>query len=89
MSQIDPLKVRNIILPSLFTFVKGLNICLIIITHNPTTIGKVDHIYVLDKGQVVHSGSHNELITEKAEMYFRLMNINGNKDLSKYYQSDS
>jgi len=76
MSQIDPLRVRNIILPSLYAYVKGKNICLIIITTNLVTIGgeKVDHIYVVDKGKVVHSGTHEELVTDRAEMYLRLMN---------------
>jgi len=79
MTQIDPLKIRNIILPRLFEHVKKLNLCLIIITHSPISIGKVDYFYVLEQGTVVHAGTPKQLLEENAEIYMRLMNLQNQK----------
>lgn len=34
----------------------------ILITHRPDTLERADRIYVLDEGQIIESGTHNELI---------------------------
>ena len=41
----------------------------IIIAHRLSTIKDADIIVVLDKGQIVEIGSHNELLTKKGKYY--------------------
>jgi len=43
----------------------------LIIAHRVSTIKNVDLIYVLDKGQIIDSGSHNELL-ERCDLYSKL-----------------
>ena len=43
----------------------------IIIAHRLSTIEKADVILVLDKGRIVESGSHSELL-DKGEVYYNL-----------------
>ena len=52
-------------------FVKNKNQTMLIIAHRLSTIRNCDIIYVLDKGQVVETGSHDELIKKKG-YYYRL-----------------
>lgn len=49
------------------------NATTILIAHRLSTITNCDRIYVLEKGQVVESGTHTELINEKGE-YYKLWN---------------
>lgn len=41
----------------------------VLIAHRLSTIMHADRIYVLEKGQIVEMGSHNELLTEKGLYY--------------------
>lgn len=43
----------------------------IIIAHRLSTIVKCNKIYVMDKGQIIESGSHSELM-DKGEFYYEL-----------------
>lgn len=52
-------------------FVKNKNKTLLIIAHRLSTIRNCDIIYVLDKGRVVESGNHKELIDKKG-LYHKL-----------------
>jgi ABC-type bacteriocin transporter len=52
-------------------FVKGKNVTMLIIAHRLSTIRNCDIIYVLDKGNVVEQGSHEELLNKKG-YYYRL-----------------
>lgn len=45
------------------------NVTTIIIAHRLSTIKKCDKIYVLDKGKIIESGSHRELMNEKGKYY--------------------
>lgn len=46
----------------------------VVIAHRLTTIEKVDRIYVMSKGKLVESGSHQELLQRKGE-YFDLFEL--------------
>jgi ATP-binding cassette subfamily B protein len=41
----------------------------ILIAHRLSTIMHADRIFVLEKGQIVESGKHEELLTEKGLYY--------------------
>lgn len=45
------------------------NVTTIIIAHRLSTIKKCNKIYVLDKGKIIESGSHRELMNEKGKYY--------------------
>ena len=58
------------------------NRTLLVIAHRLSTIVNADIIYVLDKGKIVESGTHDELLHNK-EIYFKLWNIQtGNTEIS-------
>ena len=57
----------------------------IIIAHRLSTIEKADVILVLDKGRIVESGSHSELL-DKREVYYNLHSGDFKPDYSDTYQ---
>lgn len=44
----------------------------IVIAHRLSTIQRLDHIIVMDKGQIVQSGTHHELLQDKGGIYAEL-----------------
>ncbi|GAM23859.1 hypothetical protein SAMD00019534_070340 [Acytostelium subglobosum LB1] len=76
MSQMDAFKKREVIFPKLFQFAENNNITLIIVSHDIVSLQSfVDHIFVLDHGRIVHQGSHQQLIQDKAPHYLKLLGI--------------
>ena len=51
----------------------------IIISHRISTLKNADKIIVLDDGEIIETGSHNELLTKKG-FYFEMHQIQTNKD---------
>lgn len=56
----------------IYNFFKGKTV--IIISHRFSTVRNADKIYVLDKGQIIESGDHDELIKLKGK-YYKAFNI--------------
>jgi len=74
MGQMDSLKKRELIFPQLFDFVKKHRMTLIIISHDVPLVCKlVDQVYVLERGQVAQTGTHDELLEVKHGPYARLV----------------
>ncbi len=55
---------------NLFTYMQGATI--LIVAHRYTTFERADHILVMDEGQIVERGSHNELMADRSN-YFRMV----------------
>jgi len=47
----------------------------IVIAHRLSTIMKMDRILVIDEGQVVDSGTHDQLLKKKTNIYKKLWEI--------------
>lgn len=58
----------------------------IIVAHRLSTIRNADKIVVLDKGQVVEMGSHNELMM-KHSVYYNMVTNQLNKEMNCWYKS--
>ena len=56
------------------------NKIVIMIAHRLSTIKNSDKIYVIDKGKVIESGSHEELILNEG-VYYKFLN-DPNKEIS-------
>lgn len=54
-------------------FAREHGVCLVVITHDLSLLRELDHIFVMDKGKVVHSGTHRQLLQEKAKVYLQFM----------------
>ena len=55
----------------------------IIIAHRLSTIKKADFIYVLDKGRIVESGTHEELMRQEGAFYEYVVQNRRSKDNEK------
>lgn len=53
------------------------NRTVIIIAHRLSSVRRVDRIVVMDKGQIVESGNHNELLNNPSGPYARLLELQG------------
>ncbi len=58
------------IMDNLFTYMQGATI--LIVAHRYTTFERADHILVIDEGQIVERGSHNDLMADRSN-YFRMV----------------
>ncbi|MGQ8335485.1 ABC transporter ATP-binding protein [Sunxiuqinia sp. A32] len=47
----------------------------VVIAHRLSTIRKADKIIVLDKGQIVQQGTHNELVQDQSGLYYTLSEL--------------
>jgi len=74
--QMDAYKKTNIIYPAIMKFVKKWDMTLILVSHDMQSIQNMDVIYVMHQGRLVHQGSHEQLLAEKAEMYLQLTGQN-------------
>ncbi len=61
---------ERLIMDSLKDFYKGRTV--VVVAHRLSTVMNADQIVVLEKGEVVEKGTHNELIQKKAA-YFNLV----------------
>jgi ABC-type multidrug transport system fused ATPase/permease subunit len=75
VSQMDQLKLRSIVFPKLFEFASKWNMCLIVITHNLISMADFDEILVMHDGQLVHQGTHLDLLSQRADMYLSLLGV--------------
>jgi ABC-type multidrug transport system fused ATPase/permease subunit len=50
------------------------NRTVVVIAHRLSTIRNADKIYVLENGEIVESGSHEELLENK-NVYFKLWSV--------------
>ena len=63
-------KNERVIMENLDRFFKGRTV--VVVAHRLSTVKKADQIVVLDKGQIVEKGTHNELVGAKGA-YFNLV----------------
>jgi len=53
----------------------------LVITHRLTGLERMDEILVLDRGQIVERGKHEELLQQKGFYYFRYLGRKQRKDV--------
>ena len=74
--QMDTIKKREFIMPRLFEFVRRHNMTLIVVSHEVQSVCPlVDHVFVMEKGRLVHQGSHAQLVAKRAQPYLRLCGL--------------
>jgi len=71
--QMDAVKKREVILPKLLHFTRRYGMSLIMVTHEVEIARFMDHIVVLDGGNVQHQGTHEQLIASRATYYMQLL----------------
>ena len=87
IGQMDNHKKKTVIFPHLFEFVEKHNITLIMISQDMVNgclplkvvtnisqhdIMDLDYIYVMERGKIVHHGSHEDLLAQNAYSYLQL-----------------
>ena len=68
-SNLDPITEKEI-----YMNIKKMNLTQIIITHRMTTIKDADYIYVMQKGEIVESGT-DETLKEIKSLYYKMCTI--------------
>jgi ATP-binding cassette, subfamily B, bacterial len=63
---------EKIIMEKLDMFFKGKTV--VVVAHRLSTVKSADHIIVLDKGQIVEQGTHDELVDQKKAYYTLVKN---------------
>eukprot|EP00658_Telonema_sp_P-2_P038195 TRINITY_DN27447_c0_g1_i3.p1 TRINITY_DN27447_c0_g1~~TRINITY_DN27447_c0_g1_i3.p1 ORF type:complete len:119 (-),score=25.17 TRINITY_DN27447_c0_g1_i3:37-393(-) len=71
--QMDAVKKREVILPKLLHFIRAHGMTLILVTHEVEMARFMDHIVVLDQGQIRHQGTHEQLKSNQAKWYNKLL----------------
>jgi ABC-type multidrug transport system fused ATPase/permease subunit len=46
---------------------------MVVVAHRLSTVRNADIIYVIDKGTVIESGTHNDLVANEESAYFKLV----------------
>lgn len=54
----------------------------IVIAHRLSTIQKMDRIIVIDNGKIIEQGSHNDLLSKKDSLYYKLWSLQAGGFLS-------
>ena len=67
-SNLDPQQAGNV-----FDLLARLDMTRIVITHHPEQLKKVDNILVMDKGQLVESGTYDELLSAPDGLFKKMM----------------
>ena len=78
MSAMDPIKKRGYIMPNLLTFVKENGITLILVSHDMSTLSFVDQIIMLETGNIVAQGSHEQLMEQRNAKYRQMIGLSPN-----------
>jgi len=78
MAGLDPLTEREV-MDEIYHLMEGRTT--LVITHRLTGLERMDEILVLDRGQIVERGKHEELLQQKGFYYFRYLGRKQRKDV--------